>query len=165
MLLMLVLVVNVLLAGGIGYLVVSGRSHAAEKPKAAEKPAAEGEKEAEAEEPAEGEAKGAKQGAFGPLLDVGSFVANLASAGSAPARYAKVNISIEVANEEIKKTVEAALVPVRSEALMYFSNAKPEDIIGQDKMKALADELKKRFNVLLGKNTVKRVFFSELVVQ
>jgi flagellar FliL protein len=166
MILLMVLVFNVILAGGIGYLVLSGRGHAADKPKpeaGGEK--AEGEKEPEAEEP-EAETKGPKHaGTFGPLLDVGSFVANLAAAGAAPSRYAKVSISIEVANEEVKKKVESALVPVKSEALMFFTNAKPEDVIGQDKIHALADELQKRFNALLGKGTVKHVYFSELVVQ
>jgi flagellar basal body-associated protein FliL len=167
-LLLMVLIFNVVIAGGLAYLVIAGRGKPAEKPKhgdaAGEKAEAEGEA-AEGEEP-EAEAKGEKHaGKFGPLLDVGSFVANLASVGSAPARYAKVNISIEVANEEVKKTVELALVPLKSEALMYFSNAKAEDVIGQDKIRAIGDELKKRFNALLGKNTVKRVFFAELVVQ
>ncbi|HEX4351624.1 MAG TPA: flagellar basal body-associated FliL family protein [Polyangiales bacterium] len=172
MLLLLVLVFNVLLAGGIGYLVLSGRGHAAEKPKheeGAEKGEGEKEGEAEAEEPAAegGEAKGGKHsGTFGPLLEVGSFVANLAPATpGAQSRYAKVNISIEVANEEVKKKVETATVPVRSEALMFFTNAKPDDVVGQDKIRGLAEELQKRFNALLGKGVVKRVYFAELVVQ
>jgi flagellar basal body-associated protein FliL len=164
-LLLMVLIFNVVIAGGLAYLVISGRNKPAEKPKHEDAAAEKSEGEGEAEEP-ETEAKGEKHaGKFGPLLDVGSFVANLASVGSAPARYAKVNISIEVANEEVKKTVELALIPLKSEALMFFSNAKAEDVIGQDKIRAIGDELKKRFNALLGKNTVKRVFFAELVVQ
>jgi flagellar basal body-associated protein FliL len=172
-LLLMVLIFNVVIAGGLAYLVVSGRNKPAEKAKhedAAGEKAEGGEGEAEGEEAEgeakEGEAKGSKHpGKFGALVDVGSFVANLASVGSAPARYAKVNLSIEVANEEVKKNVEIAIVPLKSEALMYFSNAKPDDVIGQDKIRAIGEELKKRFNALLGKNTVKRVFFAELVVQ
>jgi flagellar basal body-associated protein FliL len=164
-LLLMVLIFNVMIAAGLGYLVISGRNKPVEKTKHEDGAAEKGAGDAEPEE-AEPEAKGGKPASkFGPLLDVGTFVANLAATGPAPGRYAKVSLTVEATNEEAKTKVEGALVPIRAEALMYFSNAKPEDVIGQEKIHALADELVKRFNALVGKNTVKRVFFSELVVQ
>jgi flagellar basal body-associated protein FliL len=163
-LLMMVLGFNVLIAGGLGYLVLSGqRGHAAEgKEKHA---GGDGAHEGGAE--AEGDAKGDKKAGpkFGPLLEVGSFVANLANAGPGPGRYAKVSLFIEATDEEAKVRLELALVPIRSEALMFLSNAKAEDVIGQDKIRVLSEELLKRVNALVGKNSVKRVYFSELVVQ
>jgi flagellar basal body-associated protein FliL len=161
---------NVLLAGGLGYFALVGRAQPAEKSKHAAKAAAEGGEDAkEGAEPAEEEAPEAegknKKAKFGPLIDVGSFVANLANAGSGPGRYAKVTVNVEAINEDAKTSVEAAQVPIRSEALLLFSNAKPEDLVGQDKVLALGDELVKRVNKLLGKKTIRHVFFSELVVQ
>jgi flagellar FliL protein len=178
-LLLIVLVVNVLLAGGIGYFML-GRSHATDKSKSASHKSAEhegGEEEAgekedakeeeadEEEEPKEKEAKHATTGKFGPLLEIPSFVANLAQVGNGPGRYAKVSIAVEALNEEAKTRVEGALIPIRAEALLMISNAKPEDVIGQDKLLALSAELLKRVNKLLGKKSIKRVYFSELVVQ
>ena len=177
--LIIVLAVNVLLMGGLGYVVVSGRNQpAASPPKAAAKEHGDGEEEAEAEEghgdkkeeeheeeEEEGDKKTKHVGKFGPLIEVGTFVANLAVPPDQTGRYAKVSLSVEAYNEEAKLRVEAALVPIRSEALMMFTNATPDQVIGQDKILALADDLTKRANKLVGKKTVKRVFFSELVVQ
>jgi flagellar protein FliL len=172
--LIIVVALNVLLAGGLGFVVLSGKNQPAEAGKdghAKKKAAAhgeeheggeEGEEEEEEEEEAEG---GHAKSKFGPLLDVGSFVANLASLPGQPPRYVKVAISVETLNEEAKVRVEGALIPIKTEALMMLSNAKPEDVIGQEKMLAMADTLTKRVNKLIGKKSVKRVYFSELVVQ
>jgi flagellar basal body-associated protein FliL len=56
-------------------------------------------------------------------------------------------------------------VPIKSEALMMLSNAKPEDIVGADNIQKLADEMVKRCNKLLGRRSVKQIYFAELVVQ
>jgi flagellar basal body-associated protein FliL len=171
-LLSMVLIFNVVIAGGLAYLVLAGRAQPAPA-KGHIEHAAEGGKEGEGKEGEEGEAeaegegkgdktKGAK---FGPLLEVGSFVANLSTPQGAAPRYAKVTLHVEVSNEETKAAVEAGLVPLRAEALMYLSSAKPEDIVGQEKIHALCDELIKRFNALLGRKAVRRVYFSDLVVQ
>jgi flagellar basal body-associated protein FliL len=172
-LLLMVLIFNVMIAGGLGYIVLSGRNQAAAP---AKKAAAHGEeegeeghadKEAEEEEEESGDSK-AHGSKFGPLLEVGAFVANLAASAqspTAPARYAKVALFVEVRDEEAKTKVEAALVPIKAEALMFLSNAKPEDVIGQDKIKILSEELQKRITALVGKKLIKRVYFSELVVQ
>jgi flagellar basal body-associated protein FliL len=165
-----VIAVNVLLAGVLGYVVVSGRNQAADAAKAAahaKKASAEqGEGEEGGEEEAEeggGEAHAKRK--FGPLLDVGSFVANLASAPGQPQRYAKVSLSVEALNEEAKARVEGAIVPIKTEALMMLSGAKPEDVMGPDKMMALSEALAKRANKLIGAKSIKRVYFSELVIQ
>jgi flagellar basal body-associated protein FliL len=178
--LIIVLVVNVLLVGGLGYVVISGRNQPAAPAAKPHHAIKEGEGEAEAEgeghedkageeepeaEEAEGEKKGKPAGKFGPLLDVGTFVANLQVPPEQNARYAKVSLSVEAFNEEAKTRVEGALVPIRAEALMLFSNAKPDDVVGQERITALGEELAKRANKLVGKKSVRKVYFSELVVQ
>jgi flagellar basal body-associated protein FliL len=175
-LLFIVLGVNLVLAGGLGYVMLSNKSHAAESAKAKAKAEGhedgeedgEAKEEGEAETAAEGEGEGkkdAKQGKFGPLIDVGTFVANLASVPSQPPRYCKVSVYAEAKNEEAKAAVEGAVVPIKAEALMMISNLKADDVIGQEKITGLSNQLLKRANKLLGKNAIKRIYFSELVVQ
>jgi flagellar basal body-associated protein FliL len=182
-LLLIVMVVNVLLAGGLGYVVISGRSHAAEAAKASAHGAtkhgddAEGEAEGEGEgkeeeaegkeeeEEEEGDDKKAKHSKFGPLIEIGSFIANLSGPPGMASRYAKVSLHAEALNEEAKLRIEAAVVPLKAEALMVLSNAKAEDVIGQEKIIHLTEELLKRSNKLLGKKSIKHMYFSELVVQ
>jgi flagellar basal body-associated protein FliL len=162
-----VVAVNVLLAGGLGYVVLSSKDKGPEQAKAASKKTAEHDDDGEqagggGDDDDEVEQTRTK---FGPLLEIGSFVANLQSPPSQPPRYVKVNISVEAFNEESKQRIEAALIPLKTEALMMLSNAKPEDVVGQEKMIALSEALTKRANKLIGKKSVKRVYFSELVVQ
>jgi flagellar basal body-associated protein FliL len=162
LLVIVIIVFNVMIAGGLAFVVLNQQHAAAaaasaaiSKGKHGEGEDGEGEGAAEAEgdkkEGGEEKAGGAKgaHGKFGPLLEVGSFVANLQGPGAG--RYAKVTLHVEATNEE---------------ALMFLSNAKPEDVIGQDKIRALSEEMIKRINVLLGgKKAIKQVYFSELVVQ
>lgn len=173
LLLLVVLVVNVLIAGGLGYVVITNQKNAAAAAGAVGKHgedeghegAAEGHEGAEAEaEPEEGHAKKGGTGKFGPLVEVGTFVANLTAAGGA-SRYAKVALFVEAANEDAKTKIEAAVVPLRNESLMFLSGLQTEQVIGQEKIKALQDELQKRMSALVGKNVIKRVYFSEFVVQ
>jgi flagellar basal body-associated protein FliL len=168
-----VVAVNVLLAGGLGYVVLSNKNQPAEQAKAGHKKAAEGEEgeegegheggeEAEAEEE---EGEGHAKSKFGPLVEIGSFVANLQTPPGQTPRYAKVSVAVEAINEEAKLRVESAIVPIKTEALMMLSNAKADDMVGQERIMALSDALMKRVNKLIGKKTIKRVYFSELVVQ
>lgn len=172
MLLLLVLVINVLMAGGLAYVVISGQKNAAAGAKPAgehgeghgEAEAASGGEEHEAEE--SGDGHGPKKGSskFGPLVEVGTFVANLTAPNGA-SRYAKVGLHVEATNDDAKLKVEAAIVPIRNEALMYLSGLQADQAIGQEKIKALQDELLKRLTALVGRNTIRRVYFSEFVIQ
>jgi|GEM_PF-4031609 len=168
--LIIVVAVNVLLAGGLGFMFMGGKDKGAEGGHAKK---AAGEHEEGHGEEGEGEEEGEEEGGdghgakskFGPLLEVGSFVANLQSLPGQPPRYIKVSVSVEALNEEAKLRVESALIPIKTEALMMLSNAKAEDVVGQEKIIALSEALTKRANKLVGKKSVKRVYFSELVVQ
>ena len=174
-LLIIVLAGNLALGGGLAYVMLSQKNQSADASKAKGKgedhEAAEGE-EGEAKDKDKGEASGDDKkddkqaaGKFGPLLDVGTFIANLQTMPGQPPRYCKVGVYVEVKNEEAKAAVEAAIVPIKAEALMMIANLRPEDVIGQEKITGLAANLLKRANKLVGKNAVKRVYFSELVVQ
>lgn len=167
MLLLIVLVVNVLIAGGLAYVVISNQKTAAAAAGALKhtEDAAEGEgHEAAAAE--EGEGHGAKGGAgkFGPLIEIGTFVANLTTPNG-QSRYAKVTMHVEGVNEDAKARIEAAVVPIRSESLLFLTGLSAEQVIGQEKIRQLQEDLQKRLTELVGKNTIKRVFFSEFVVQ
>ena len=173
MLLLVVLVFNVLIAGGLAYVVLSGQKNAAAAKPAGGHGEGHGE-EAEAEgggeeheEPAEEESSGhgkKSSSKFGPLVEVGTFVANLTAPNGA-SRYAKVGLHVEAANEDAKVKIEAAIVPIRNEALMYLSGLQADQAIGQEKIRALQEELLKRLTALVGRNTIRRVYFSEFVIQ
>ena len=170
-LLIIVVAANVLLAGGLGFVVLSSKDQGAEKAKGGHAKKGDAEHE-DGEEAAEGEEhEGDEEGEshakhkFGPLLDIGSFVANLQTLPGQPPRYVKVSVSVEVLNEDAKTRVEAAAIPIKTEALLMLSNAKVDEVVGQDRIIALSEELAKRANKVIGKKSIKKVYFSELVVQ
>lgn len=164
MLLLLVLVVNVLIAGGLAFVVISGqKNNAAPAAKHEEgeghEAAAEGEAEAEGGHAAKGGG-----GKFGPLVEIGTFVANL-TAPNGVSRYAKVTMFVEAFSEDAKTKVEAAVVPIKAESLLFLSGLQSDQVIGQEKIRGIQEDLLKKLTVLVGKNTVKHVWFSEFVVQ
>jgi flagellar FliL protein len=147
LLLIVVLVFNVLIAAGLGYQVVLGRA----------KPAAghlEGGDKHEPKEAAEH---------FGPLIEVGALVANLS--GALSGHYAKVFLHVEGKDEKAKVRIEEALVPIRAEALFYLNGLEVKDVEGQVQMRTMAEALKTKLNALIGKDMIKRVYFSEFVIQ
>jgi flagellar protein FliL len=148
-LIIVVLVFNVLIAAGLGYQVLMGQA------KGAQGQIKGGDDHAKEKEPA-----GPK---FGPLIEVGALVANLS--GPLSGHYAKVFMHLEATDEKTKPRIEEALVPIRAEALLYLNGLDIKDASGQAQIRTMSEELKVKLNALVGKNTIRRVYFSEFVIQ
>lgn len=151
-LLIVVLAFNVLIAAGLGYQVVIGQGKAAT-----------GQIKGEEHGGEEGKDGAHAAPKFGPLIEVGSMVANMS--GPLSGHYAKVFVHVEATDDKAKALVEAALVPIRSECLLFFSSIEMKDATGQEQIRGLAEQLKVKLNELIGKETIRRVFFSEFVIQ
>jgi flagellar protein FliL len=146
-LIIIVLVFNVLIAAGLGYQVLMGQAKgAAGHIKASDE---------HAKEPAPTK--------FGPLIEVGALVANLG--GPITGHYAKVVMHLEASDDKTKARIEEALVPIRSESLLYLSGLDLKDASGQAQIRVISEALKTKLNALIGKNTIRRVYFSEFVIQ
>jgi flagellar protein FliL len=145
-LIIVVLVFNVLIAAGLGYQVLMGQAKVAT---GQIKPAEEHDKAAVAK--------------FGPLIEIGALVANLS--GPLSGHYAKVFLHVEASDDKMKTRIEEALVPIRSEAILYLNGLDVKDASGQVQIRTMSEALKTRLNALIGKNTIRRVYFSEFVVQ
>ena len=141
-----VLVFNGLIAAGLGYQVVMGqKAGEAQAPHGAAKKAEAAVKE------------------FGPIIEIGTLVANVGTPEAQ--RYIKITMHVEAADEEAAKMVTSAIVPIRSDALLYLSGVTVSGQKTQDKMAIITADLQKHVTKLLGKKNVKRVYFSEFVIQ
>ncbi len=100
---------------------------------------------------------------YGPLVEMQALVANLndTSAG----RFIRVTLHLEVKNEETKLKVEELKVPIRNRLLIYFSELTVESSLGSERKEEIRADLVKAINEVLGKKMVKRVFYTEFVVQ
>jgi flagellar protein FliL len=150
-LIIVVLVFNVLIAAGLGYQVLMGQGKAA----AGHIKGGHGEEDGHEKQPAAPK--------FGPLVEIGALVANLS--GPLSGHYAKVFVHAEAADDKAKLVVEGALVPIRAETLLYLSGLELKDAAGQSQIRSIAEELTVKLNALVGKSTIKRVYFSEFVIQ
>ena len=154
--LVLALVVfNLLAAAGVGYFVIFGKSEEAAADKGGDANQGEG---------GQGESRDDELGGtYGPLVEMKPLVGNLDD--PAAGRYVKIKLHIEIASEDIRPQVEAALVPIRSELLVYFTGLKVEDTIGSKNKKRIIADVTDLVEGVAGEELVRRVFFTEFVTQ
>jgi len=113
----------------------------------------EAEAQVESDEPAE----------FGPLVEVPTLIVNLS--GGQWGRFMRVSIQMEAADEESLPTVEAAVVPIQNRLVIFFSELDPART-GEAGAKAeIAEEVTAAINEVLGTDAVRRVFYTEFVIQ
>lgn len=138
-----VLLVNLLTLGGVvGYFTLfhtTGASAAAAAP--AEPPASE----------------------YGPLHGLAPIVANLPDRTAG--RFVRVTVHLEAKDEEALVTVVAREIPIRHRLLVHFSELDAAVAAAPGGKDALREELLPMVNEVIGSDLVRRVYFSEFVVQ
>jgi flagellar FliL protein len=99
----------------------------------------------------------------GPIMPLEPIVTNL----SAPDddRYLKVTVQLRVTSESAKTEVEASIVPIRSQILMYFSSLSVADISGAEKRRQVQAQVRRIANEAMPSSRIRFVYFTEFVVQ
>jgi len=112
---------------------------------------------------AEAAAKGEEEENLGPLVEMEDFVVNIMHDDSA--RFLKVGITLEVADEEGKSAIKRRMPQIADAVLLMVGNKTFDDVKDlQGKMQLKADLLD-RIQDLSGKGTVRNVYFTDFVVQ
>ncbi|MEY4510651.1 MAG: flagellar FliL protein [Pseudomonadota bacterium] len=111
-----------------------------------------------------GEAAGGEEpAAGGPLLALDSMVTNLADPDSD--RYLKVSMQVRITSEGAKAEVEAHLVPVRNQILLYLSSLTVADTSGADNKRDIQKRVKRIANEAMPTSRITQVYFTEFVIQ
>ncbi|HJL19163.1 MAG TPA: flagellar basal body-associated FliL family protein [Sandaracinaceae bacterium LLY-WYZ-13_1] len=99
----------------------------------------------------------------GPLLELQAMVVNL----DEPERTAflRAGFQLELSDAEAQPQVEARLVPLRSAMLLHLSGMTVEDTVGREQREQVLESLRDVANEQLGGELVRRVHFTEFVVQ
>jgi flagellar FliL protein len=100
----------------------------------------------------------------GPQFNLDPFVVNLIDDGRGP-RYLKVEIKFELEAEGVRDEIETRISQVRDELLILLSSKRQTDIESTDGKRILKDEIFTRVNKILVTGRIKRVFFTEFVIQ
>lgn len=101
--------------------------------------------------------------ASGPLLALESMVTNMGEPDSD--RYLKVSMQVRLTSEAARPEVEAQLVPVRNQILLFLSSLSVEDTVGADNKRAIQRKVKRIANEAMPTSRITEVYFTEFVIQ
>jgi len=99
----------------------------------------------------------------GVVVPLDAFVVNLNEPGSS--RYLKATFELELAGKAAVEELDHQKRAVRDEILRYLSGLSVEDTQGEAAKTKIQDNITSRVDKVLGGAKVKRVFFTEFVVQ
>jgi flagellar protein FliL len=99
----------------------------------------------------------------GPIVALEPFVVNLDETGQS--RYLKVTLQLEIEKQEYDQQLTNAKQLLRDVILSHLSGLHLADTLGATAKDKLRTELLEKIEKLIGAHKVKRIFFSEFVVQ
>jgi flagellar basal body-associated protein FliL len=98
------------------------------------------------------------------VVPMENFVVNLGGVSSN--RYLRVQISLEVDNENAQKKINEKMVIMRDKMISFFATKTAKDVETEGGLFKLRLEIKDSLNKLLGSSDmVKQIYFSDFIVQ
>lgn len=144
-------IINMLIVGGVGVMMYMGKK--AEEAKPGIDNVIQGEQQAQAEE------AGEEEEFIGKLVPLETFLVNLA--GTRGGKLMKINMSLEVGNDEVQAEIEKRKPQIRDIILILLSSKTYEQVSNREGKDFLRDEIRNTVNSFLTKGQVKRVLFTE----
>lgn len=99
----------------------------------------------------------------GQVIALDPIITNIGSTDEG--RFVKVTVQLEVRTEEAKGRVEAASVPIRDAIIAHLSSLTPGETEGDVKKREIKERLRQLVNAEVQGNPVRRVYFTEFLVQ
>jgi flagellar protein FliL len=99
------------------------------------------------------------------IIPLRSFVVNLFDKKGIGKRYLKIRMELEVAKEEDKLKIDNNIPQLRDTVLILLSSQTLKDINTIEGKLELKHAILLRMNQILGNEIVRRIFFTEFVVQ
>jgi flagellar FliL protein len=102
-------------------------------------------------------------GGIGPVFPLDSFIVNLSDQGGK--RYLRVTMGLELGDPKSAEELTKRLPQVRDSILMTLPSRKVEELQSHEGKNLLRTEIISNLNDLLGKDTVKKIYLTEFVIQ
>jgi flagellar protein FliL len=99
------------------------------------------------------------------VCPLNSFVVNLLDKQGVGKRYLKVTMQLEVGKEEEKLLIENHNPQIRDTVLLLLSSQSLKEINTMEGKLELKQALLSRMNQILGDGVIRRIYFTEFVVQ
>jgi flagellar FliL protein len=155
-----------------GHAEAGGEHEAAPAPEGGEHGSAPAEEGGEHGEKAEGEHGEKAEGAAprklhaagaGPVVNLDPFLVNLNEEDST--RYLKTTLELELANDYFADGLNRSKSAVRDEVFRYLSNLAVADTLGEVQKTKIRDGIADRIDKVLGRGSVRNIYFTDFVVQ
>ena len=98
---------------------------------------------------------------IGSLIPLETFLVNLA--GSRGQKLVKINMELEVSNNEVQKEIEKLKPKIRDIIIIIVSGKSYQQLSTSDGKDSLRDEIRNQVNLFLTKGKVQNVFFTEFL--
>ena len=97
---------------------------------------------------------------LGAIVPLDTFLLNLAKG-----KYIRMQVQLEFSGLDIPKSFYSRAVPIRDSIITFVTQQKAEDLESAQGKEALREEIKKLVNFQLRKELVRRVYFTQFVIQ
>jgi flagellar FliL protein len=147
-------IVNMLIVAGVGTLLYLGKKKEAER--------------ATIDKVIEGEAKTQKDEAgkeseyIGTLIPMETFLVNLS--GSRGGKLARINMELEVSSTDVQEEIDKRKPQIRDIIIILLSSKTFQQISTREGKEQLRNEIKDTVNPFLTKGQIKRVYFTEFIL-
>lgn len=152
MLFIILAVVNMLVVAGVGAMIYLNKKKEAAEPKLDH--VIQGESETQEREKVAPEF-------IGKLIPLETFLVNLA--GSRGQKLAKINMELEVNNDEVQKEIDKLKPKIRDIIIMILSSKTYEQVSSKEGKDSLREEIRDQVNLFLTKGQINRVYFTEFI--
>lgn len=147
-------VVNMLIVAGVGALLYMGKKKEAEKPTIDH--VIQGEAQTQHEE-AQRESE-----FIGTLIPMETFLVNLA--GSRGGKLARINMELEVDTSEVQEEIDRRKPQIRDIIIILLSSKTYSQISTAEGKEQLRNEIRDTVNPFLTKGKIKRVYYTEFIL-
>ena len=97
---------------------------------------------------------------LGAIFPLDTFVVNLAGA-----KYIRAQIQLEFNDRDVPKRFYSRMVPIRDSIITLLTSKTAEDLGSEKGKETLRTELKDIVNEMLRKEEVKKIYFTQFVIQ
>jgi flagellar FliL protein len=104
-----------------------------------------------------------EQGGMGQIFSLEPFIVNLSDQGGK--RYLRITMGLELGDPKYAEELTKRLPQIRDSILMILPTRKVDELQSSEGKNSLRTEIQTSLNGLLAKEAVKKIYFTEFVIQ
>src|SRR5699024_10286458 len=98
------------------------------------------------------------------IAELDDFVVNLKSENKVK-NYIRINVDLMYTDEELRESVDINNNKIKDIIIHTLQSKTASEMLDQENIPAIKEEMKNRVNDVLGKEWIKEVYFTDMVVQ